>query len=382
MLYNLLFRRRYCDIVTHLIKFNKSLTELCPPNGGNFGSNEINRLFLEEIIYKIFGCKDFKTYSKKYKEINQNGEDEGVLFNDWAEFERKIKDFKEGADLIKMKQYFPISCDLLKDIFNDNIDINDLVNNYNDSCNDDELKLEVIGKKKWIINFPYKIMYNFIKKQANSICEIIKNILESSDEEINSIILVGGYSSNDILISEIKQEILSLYNINFLKPERPYLSVMEGAVYFGLDSNKIVQRKAKYTFGIKANLEWNEKLHYKKGKKYCSKIQQKYCCEDCFLIFFRINQDLELGQEIVHKCCMIFPRYSDIEFYKTLKVNPIFIDEDGIEKIGEMTFDAGKDYPLDERACKIIIRIGGTFYDIKVKHLKSGKTLRTKFEFN
>jgi len=153
-----------------------------------------------------------------------------------------------------MKQYFPISCDLLKDIFNDNTDINDLVKNYNDSCNDDELKLEVIGKKKWIINFPYKIMYNFIKKQANSICEIIKNILESSDEEINSIILVGGYSSNDILISEIKQEILSLYNINFLQPERPYLSVMEGAVYFGLDSNKIVQRKAKYTFGIKL---WN-----------------------------------------------------------------------------------------------------------------------------
>jgi hypothetical protein len=167
-----------------------------------------------------------------------------------------------------------------------------------------------------------------------------------------------------------------------LIPPNPYLSVMEGAVLFGLDSYKIVQRKAKYTFGFKASDRWNEKLHSKKGKKYYSEIQKNYLCEDCFGILFKINQDLKLGQEIVHNCIMRFPRYSEIIFYKTLKANPIFVDEEEIEKLGEMTFDAGKDYPPDERLCKIIIRIGGTYYDIQVKHIKSGKTLRTKFEFN
>ena len=187
------------DIVTHLIKLNKSLTELCPPNGGKFGSNEINRLFLEEIVYKIFNCKDFNTFYNKYKEINEDGEDEGVLFNEWAELERRIKDFKEGADLKKIKEYYPINFNLLTDIFNDNTKIIDLVNTYNNSCDDDELKLKIRSKNKWIIDFPYKIIYNLIKKQVNSICEIIKNILESSNNEIISIILVGGYCSNEIL---------------------------------------------------------------------------------------------------------------------------------------------------------------------------------------
>ena len=157
---------------------------------------------------------------------------------------------------------------------------------------------------------------------------------------------------------------------------------MEGAVLFGLDSNKIVQRKAKYTIGINANKIWKEKLHSKSGIKYFNEFEKKSFCKDCFSIFFRINQNLSIGQEIVKKYTMIYPRYSKILFYRTIKPKPIFINEDEIEKIGELTLDAGKDYPPGERECLMIIRIGGTFYDIKVKHMKSGQILRIKFESN
>jgi len=372
------------DIVTHLIGFNKSLKELCSPNGGKFGANEISRLFFEEIVYKIFKCKDFNTYYKKYMEAKEDCEDEGELFNDWLELERQIKDFIEFTDLKKEKEYYPIIFDIFKDIFKDNTDINDLVNNYNNNIDDNDLilKIDEKSKRKWKINFPHKIIFNFIKKQANLICEIIKNILKSSDEEIKSIIFVGGYSSNEILISEIKEQISSIFDIQFLRPPNQYLAVMRGAVSFGLDSNKIVQRKAKYTIGMNSYNVWKESLHSKKkGQKYYDEFGITYC-KDCFKIFFKINQDLKLGQEIIKHCSMIYPRYSKITFYKTLKENPIFIDEDGIEKIGEMTFDAEQDYPPDQRHCIIIIRIGGTFYDIKVKHLNSAKILSTKFEFN
>ena len=56
--------------------------------------------------------------------------------------------------------------------------------------------------------FPRKIIFNYIEKQVNSICEIINNILEY-DKGINSIILVGGYCSNEVLISEIKKLLLT-----------------------------------------------------------------------------------------------------------------------------------------------------------------------------
>lgn len=107
------------DIVTHLIGANKNVNEICAPNGGKFGSNEINKLIFEEIIFKIFECKDFNTYHSKYMEINRNCEDEEVLYDDWYELERKIMDFKEGTNLqtLSENEYYPINFSLFKDIF-------------------------------------------------------------------------------------------------------------------------------------------------------------------------------------------------------------------------------------------------------------------------
>ena len=44
---------------------------------------------------------------------------------------------------------------LYEDFFDE--DVKELVYKYNDTLNDNELKLEVKSKKKWKILFPYKI---------------------------------------------------------------------------------------------------------------------------------------------------------------------------------------------------------------------------------
>ena len=156
---------------------------------------------------------------------------------------------------------------------------------------------------------------------------------------------------------------------------------MEGAALFGLNPNKIVQRKARYTIGIDFIELWDEELHSKNGKKFYSEEKSVWVCLNSFLLFIKVNQTIELGQEIIKKVDFNHPRYCEMDFYKTLKTNPIFFDEKGIEKIGKLRLDAGKDYPLDERNCIITMRIGGTFIDVKAKHLKSGKTIKTKLDF-
>ena len=369
------------DIVTHLIGVNKNVNEICPPNGGKFGSNEINKLFFEDIIFKIFDCKDYNTFYNRYIKLNEKVEEEGILFSDWYELERQVMDFKEGTNLVKIdeNEYYPINFGLFKDIFNDDTDINILVDKYNNNCNNKELKLKIKSKKKWVIEFPHKIIYNYIKDQVNGICKIINNMI-NYDEGINSIILVGGYCSNQVLISEIKRQLSNKIS-NFLKPSKPCLSIMEGAVLFGLNPNKIVQRKARYTIGMDSLQLWDEELHSKNGKKFYSKEKDVWGCSNCFLLFIKVNQTIKLGQEIIKEAHFNLPSYGEMNFYKTLKNNPIFFDEKGIEKIGKLRLDAGKDYPLDERDCIITMRIGGTFIDVKAKHLKSGKTIRTKLDF-
>ena len=371
------------DIVAHLIGENYSLKEIYPASGGDYGSNIINKRFLEDIIYQIFDCNDFNTFYEKYKQLNENGEDVGTLFNEWCEFERQIKDFKEGTDLevVKKNDQYPIKCSIFQDIFNEDININELINNYNNKCNDDELKIKVKSAKKWIIFFPYKIIYNYIKKQAFCICKIINKILESSDGDINSMILVGGYCSNEIIISEIKKNLSNQISY-FLQPSKPCLSIMEGAVIFGLNPNQIVQRKAKYTIGTNETKEWNEELHSIKGKKYYNEKEDSWQCDNCFCSFITINQNLTVGQEIVKNYVMFSPRYCTIKFYKTLNPNPILVNEEGVEEIGKCRLDAGKEYPQGERSISITMRIGGTFIDVKAKHKISGKYIKAKLNFN
>ena len=319
------------DIITHLIGVNKNLKEIYTPNGGKFGSNEINKLFFEEIVYKIFECKDFKTYYNKYKEIEEI-ENEEALYTDWFELEKKVMKFKEqtNTQAIKENDDCPIDFGLFKNIFNDKTEINTLVKKYNENVKDNNLKLKIKNQKRWIISIPHKIIYNYIKNQVNSICKLIEEILKNDDEEINSIILVGGYCSNEVLISEIKRQ-LSNKITNFLQPPKPCLSIMEGAVLFGLNPNKIEQRIARYTFGMNANDYWKEEVHSKNGIKYFDEDDKVFRCKDCFSKFITKNQNIKLGYEIKKSYTFIGQRYCTMKFYKTLKSDPIFIYEEGIE---------------------------------------------------
>ena len=75
-------------------------------------------------------------------------------------------------------------------------------------------------------------------------------------------------------------------------------------------------------------------------------------------------------------------RYCPIKFYKTLKPNAILVDEEDVEEIGQCVLDAGKEYPIGQRGFYIIMRIGGTFIDVKAKHKISGNFIKTKLDFN
>ena len=95
---------------------------------------------------------------------------------------------------------------------------------------------------------PFKIIYNHTKIQSNSKCQIINDI--NSKEEIKTIIFVGGYCSNEILLKLIKSGLNKI--TTFLKPSNPSLAIMEGAVLFGIEPSTINIRKSKYTIGQEA----------------------------------------------------------------------------------------------------------------------------------
>ena len=375
------------DIVAHLVGSNNNLNEISPSCGGNYGSNEIDKYIFKDIILKLFGCQDFNTFYIKYKKRNNdnNGNiednDKGELFNDWSELEREIKDFKEGItnEKIENKAKYTINFSLFQDIFDEDIDINELVEEYNSNVYEDNLKLTVKkNKKKWLVEFPYEIVYNYMKIQANSICKIINDI--NIREDIKTIIFVGGYCANEILLKLIKNGLNKI--TTYLQPSNPSLAIMEGAVLFGIQPSTINVRKAKYTIGSDFSKEWNDKLHSEKGKKFFVEELGKWFCHDCFYKFIEINQSLKYGEEIYHTTlCKDFR--TKISFYKTQKVNPIFLFEEGITKIGKCSLHIDNQYKsIQDRKVKVTMKFGGTFIDVTSIHLKSGKSVKTTLKFD
>ena len=225
---------------------------------------------------------------------------------------------------------------------------------------------------------PYEIVYNYMKTQANSICKIINDINEK--EEIKTIIFVGGYCSNEILLSLIKK---NLHKIKiYLQPSNPSLAIMEGAVLFGIKPSTISIRKAKYTIGKGIGVPWDNKLHSGKSEKIFIKELNGWYCHDCFEKFIETNQNIKYEEEISQRA---YSRgfETKIVFYKTKKQNPLFTFEEGMKKIGECKISIDKEYKnIMDREIKTIMKFGGTFIDVTAIHIKSGKSVKTTLKFD
>ena len=71
-----------------------------------------------------------------------------------------------------------------------------------------------------------------------------------------------------------------------------------------------------------------------------------------------------------------------LQFFKSLKTNPLFTFENGVEKIAEYELDADRDYPIRENSFKIYIKLNGTLIDVQGVHTKCGKKCKVKLKFD
>ena len=222
------------NIIVHLFGNNSFLEEISPSCGGAYGANEIDKKFFRQIIKELFGFENFNQLSQKYKELEIK-EDLNEIYDDWLNLERDIKCFKEYCtwEKINNNERYPISCIIFEDFFEDISTLDELVQKYNDKLLDDNLKISIRSKRKWILEFPYKIMNNLIKEHSEEICFEIKKVRSYSKLDLNTIIFVGRYCSNELIISKIKENLGKKYV--YIQPSNPSLAIMEGAVLFGLN---------------------------------------------------------------------------------------------------------------------------------------------------
>ena len=365
------------DIATHHISEDGKIIEKCVPKGGPYGSDEIDNEFFNEIFGGIFGFKDFKSLLVKFYELKNKKEiswKKDDLYNEWKKLEEEIKNIKKITPDQK-DQSFKINFTILKKFMNANL--KDIIDNFNNSCKKD-WKVTISNEDLWILEFPYKIIFDLIENHAEKISNQISEICEK-EKDIESIIYVGGYCSNDVLINYFKKKFNKLVH---LKPSRPESAVVAGAVLFGLDPNIIITRKAKYSIGFNCDDVWDERIHGGIGEKYYDNNNNCYKCKNSFHSFIKKGQDIPSNDVIEQSFATMNPRIIVLRFFKSDKVNPVLWTEDGVEEIGNAQLDLGRDYPDNERNFIIKLKFGGTYVDASCYHENSKRELSFPLYFN
>ena len=368
------------DIVIHYKTEADSIKEIYRPIGGPYGSEEINKEFFYKIFFKLFGYSDYLSLLDKCNYLRKNNNQkvsswkDKDLYNEWKDLQKKISSYKKITNN-QRNQNFTLNCQIFEDFTDNSLQV--LVDKYNESC-PEGWKIGISNEKKWILSFPYKIFFDLIENQASKISDQISEVYKNSDS-IESIFYVGGYSSNEVLISYIKNKFPKL---SHLKPSYPQKAVLNGAVLFGLYPEIIKIRKAPYSIGFNCDDLWDENIHGGIGQKYHDPKSNTDKCRNSFHSFIKKGQDISKDYIVEQGFITMNSRIIMLKFFKSEKENPVLWTENGVELMGDVKLDLGQDYPEEERDFIIKLKFGGTFVDATCYHLKSGRELSFPLYFN
>jgi hypothetical protein len=214
-------------------------------------------------------------------------------------------------------------------------------------------------------------MKYIILKNVNPIINLIKDLFENFQNiTIDVLILTGGFSNCKLLIDEIHKNFKTCPYKILSKPET---SVMNGAVLYGIDPNKIISRKTPYTIGIST---YSSNIPGTECKKKIMIDSNIYC--EYFDIFKRKGDDIKNNEYIIKSYLPLLSNQTGIRFnlYYSTSANPIYIDKENAKKIAEFSLVMKEtDRKLEEReaTCKMVFSSSIT---VSAKNVLSGEEVK------
>lgn len=116
------------------------------------------------------------------------------------------------------------------------------------------IKQYIIGEEKekleadeWIIEVKFDDVKKMFDPIIKKIIRLIREQLAQQDIECSAIMLVGGFSESKYLQARIREEFKVTRNISV--PMQPMIAVVKGGVQFGLQTEVVVNRVLKRTYG-------------------------------------------------------------------------------------------------------------------------------------
>ena len=201
---------------------------------------------------------------------------------------------------------------------------------------------------------------------TNAIDEVLK---KPKCKVIEQILLVGGFAESDFLFHEVEK---TFSDLNVKRSANPSISVLQGAIIYGLHQDIITSRTMCQSIGIETWDKFVPGLHDDNRKV---EIDGRELCKNVFTAFVEVNKSVRVDTEIEHS---FTPASKDrdacrVEIFGSHDSKAFYTDENSCYKIGVLTIeDLPKFGNNVSREVLILLNVSGT--EITASASCSGRT--------
>jgi molecular chaperone DnaK (HSP70) len=222
---------------------------------------------------------------------------------------------------------------------------------------------------------------------------VIPNVLHLIDQQIaeiqNSgrrstgelIILVGGFGASPYLQQSLVQHLQGRAEV--LLPPEPAVAVLYGAAHFAYDPQTRT-RRSKYTYGCESAMPFRRGIDPPEKRRVLRR-DGSVRCDDRFSRFVAAGQAIGSDEAISHVFYPLEDNQSgiDFEFFRSRKIYPQYTDESGVDHIGTLRvkYDDMTDRPIDEKGVRVTMFFGDTRIRTRAVLVETDESVEVDLEF-
>uniref|UniRef100_A0AAR2KUR4 Heat shock protein 12B n=1 Tax=Pygocentrus nattereri TaxID=42514 RepID=A0AAR2KUR4_PYGNA len=215
-----------------------------------------------------------------------------------------------------------------------------------------------------------------------TISNIIKHIEKLMQKEevrgVRFLFLVGGFAESPMLQRAVQNALGQ--HCRIIIPQDVGLTILKGAVLFGLDPTVVRVRRCPLTYGVGVLNRFvegrhpREKLLIKDGREWCTDILDR---------FVSVDQSVALG-EVVRRSytpARVGQRKIIINIYCSPSDDMLYITDPGVRKCGAITLDLPEPGAAARREIRATMQFGDTEIKVMAVDVLTGRQVRASIDF-
>lgn len=347
------------DLTVHEMEGGGTLKELYKASGGAWGAIGVDREF-EQLLVKIFGI-DFVVSFKNTKPAG------------WVDLMIAFEAKKRTAAPNKAT---PLNISLPFSF----------IEHYQKlKGHSVEQAIKKFGNKdiKWssqgMLRITPSAMYALFDPVLREIIYHISDLLRKPDlDGVKFIFLVGGFAESPLLQAEIRSAFQHLVRV--IIPQDVGLTILKGAVLFGLDPTVVRVRRSALTYGVGVLNTFIEKKHPEEKRTKKDGIDW---CTDVFDTFVVVDQSISLGETVTRSYtpAKSYQTSTIIEIYCSEKEHVMYTTDPGVHRCAQLYLEMPDTTGGRSRELQTTMMFGDTEIKVEARDITSGKIAKCSIDF-